>query len=508
MMKVRGFLHMFCLPALALGIALCLLASDAKAIEVTCLGKRPVTYDFGPWGTRDMTVIGVKGSFVSGDFEKFKARFAALKATPGGCYTESHKYNNQTGDGYLLELDSQGGSFVEAIRLASHVTEYSFGTYVGPNKDCLSACALVFMAGKQHLGDGDQSDGKIMHYTARIGLHSPFLPATDMSGLPLDVLRDVLNTTYSEAIQAASELTVLAIQAGWEPGFVNLVLKTPSDQFMYIDTFGKVGDWNIQLEGVAAPKPTSVEELTIACVNYIFWGKQDAGLALDIAVPFDPNLPLAPTLKDYEHYNSGNEFIVIREKRTDNQPGERLSFTSDWYGEFCSFNISPDGAVAGEQAWNRPFKNIDIIPSYTRLDSIAGAEPTSAVTSGQLTLDQAINARLWDHNGSTMRSFMRPDGSFEIVYHVPRPGLESIGVVAGTPLITAWVNGQGIEATAWLFGSNGCGAVQYNVAGNLSDLAGAQMVLHGAAPKRDAACNIIGSDARGANANLLFTRLQ
>lgn len=505
---IPSFLQLLTLRFFLLGITFCLAGTSAQAIEITCLGKRQVTYDFGPWGDREMTVIGIKGSFVSGDSEKFKATFAALKATPGGCYTESHKFSNQTGDGYILELDSQGGSFVEAIRLASHISTYSFGTYVGPNKDCLSACALVFMAGKQHLGDGDQTDGKIMHYTARIGLHSPFLPATDMSGLPLEVLLDVLNTTYSEAIQAASELTVLAIQAGWEPGFVNLVLKTPSNQFMYIDTFGKVGDWNIQLEGLTVPAPKSVEELTTACINYIFWRKETAGLSTEIEVKFDPRQPLAPTAEDYEHYNSDSGFMIIREKRTDDQPGELIRFTSDWFGDYCSFNISPDGQVSAEQAWNRPFKNIDTIPSYTRLDSIAGVDSASAATPGKITLEQAINARLWDHNGSTMRSFMRPDGMFELVYHVPRPGLQSIGVVPGTPLITARVSGQGIEATAWLFGSNGCGAVQYNVAGNLSDLAGSRMVLHGAVPKRDARCNIIGSDATGANANLLFTRLQ
>lgn len=488
-----------------LGLVLCLAATGAQAIEITCLGKRSVSYDFGPYKTREMSYIGITGPFVSGDFEKFKRAFETLTATQGSCYSRDHKFG-ASGDAYVLELDSPGGSFVEAIRLASHVTENFIGTYVGPHKECLSACALVFMAGKRHLVDGDRADDKTMHYTAQIGLHSPFLPATDMSGLPLEVLRDLLNTTYSEAIQAASELTVLAIRADWEPGFVNLVLKTPPDQFLYIDTFGKAGDWNIRLDGVSAPAPTTVEELKVACINYIFWGKETAGLSLDNDAPFDANQPLAPTPKDYEPYLTGNEFGLVRGARTDDQPGERLSFTSDWDGEYCSFNISPDGKVSGKQAWGRPFKNIHLLPSYTRLDSIAGAQ--TAKVPAQVTLAQTIEGRLWDHNGSTMRSFMRPDGLFEIVYHAPRPGLQSIGVVTGTPLIIARVSGQVIEATAWLFGSNGCPALQYNVAGNLSDLAGSRLILTGPAPKRDGACNVVGSETTGANAGLLFTLLQ
>lgn len=487
--------------------------TSVQAIEITCLGKLPVTYDFGPWGSREMSHIGISGEFESGDHEKFKSAFKTLSATPGGCYSDGHKsQTGASGDGYVLVLNSQGGNFVEAIRLASHVSENFIGTYVGPNEQCLSACALVFMSGKQHLGDGDKADGKRMHYTAQIGLHSPFLPQADLSRLPPEVLRDVLQSTYGEAIQAASELTVLAIRAGWEPGFVNLVLRTPADKFMYIDTFGKAGDWNIQLEGLQVPDATSVEQLKVACINYVHWRNVDAGLALDNSDTFDPGQLLSPLPADFLDDGDASEFDPRKEARKDGRPGESLVFSSEWLGERCRFDIDPAGKVSGNVAWNQPYQSTHLIHSYVRLDSVtasyvAPAPPPSTTPPGQIILAQAVDNRLWDHNGSIMRSFMRPDGGFEIVYHQPRAGLSSIGVVAGSPLITATVSGQSLKAVALLFSSKGCPALQYWVTGQLAELFGTQLVLRGPAPRRDNACNVIGSDDTGPNASLSFRRL-
>jgi hypothetical protein len=61
-----------------------------------------------------------------------------------------------------LSLNSQGGLFLEGIRLAETVRRFGLVTYVEEGAQCASACFLVFVAGKE----------KIASYSARIGVHS------------------------------------------------------------------------------------------------------------------------------------------------------------------------------------------------------------------------------------------------------------------------------------------------------------------------------------------------
>ena len=76
-----------------------------------------------------------------------------------------------------LSLNSQGGLFLEGIRLAETVRRFGLVTYVEEGAQCASACFLVFVAGK----------GKFASYSARIGVHS----AKEVTG---DALRAAAGT--------------------------------------------------------------------------------------------------------------------------------------------------------------------------------------------------------------------------------------------------------------------------------------------------------------------------
>ena len=54
----------------------------------------------------------------------------------------------------LLGLASQGGNVGAASRLASHVRENEINTFVTNQASCTSACALVFLAGRERLCEG------------------------------------------------------------------------------------------------------------------------------------------------------------------------------------------------------------------------------------------------------------------------------------------------------------------------------------------------------------------
>lgn len=54
----------------------------------------------------------------------------------------------------LILLNSIGGSVSAAVRFAKYVREKEMNTWIAEGQTCASACALVFLAGIQRLGEG------------------------------------------------------------------------------------------------------------------------------------------------------------------------------------------------------------------------------------------------------------------------------------------------------------------------------------------------------------------
>ena len=54
----------------------------------------------------------------------------------------------------LILLNSIGGSVSAAVRFAKYVREKEMNTWIAKRQTCASACALVFLAGIQRLGEG------------------------------------------------------------------------------------------------------------------------------------------------------------------------------------------------------------------------------------------------------------------------------------------------------------------------------------------------------------------
>src|SRR5262245_60558610 len=53
----------------------------------------------------------------------------------------------QKGMPIYLDLNSSGGNFAEALKIAKLALEKRLSTRLGRNAECLSACAIIFMAG-------------------------------------------------------------------------------------------------------------------------------------------------------------------------------------------------------------------------------------------------------------------------------------------------------------------------------------------------------------------------
>ena len=72
----------------------------------------------------------------------------------------------------MLSLDSKGGSFEEALRIANLLLARYVTTTIQDNHECLSACAIIFMAGTYLTTIGPQI-GRTMAANATLGFRSP-----------------------------------------------------------------------------------------------------------------------------------------------------------------------------------------------------------------------------------------------------------------------------------------------------------------------------------------------
>lgn len=137
-------------------------------------------------------------------------------------------------------LDSPGGSFAEAFRIA-RVIYSRFGTAVRKGERCESACAIVFMAGSISPEDdrGVVAD-RVLHPLARLGFHSPSLVVPEGS-----YDEAVVNKAYNVAVAGIGELVGVSGYLKFPATLIEAMLQTPPDQMMHVETVGQSARWQI-----------------------------------------------------------------------------------------------------------------------------------------------------------------------------------------------------------------------------------------------------------------------
>ena len=158
----------------------------------------------------------------------------------------------------VLCLDSPGGNINEAIKISELMVSpmYFLSTAIPEKGRCESACAIIFMFGKDvenlgGTGEGYNTDRRL-HIGGKLGFHSPKLVLNE------DELysADAVLKAFSLGTSAISEIIRIREQMPW-PGFDDLLLqdmlKTPSTDMYYIQTVGDAARMNIRLFGAASP---------------------------------------------------------------------------------------------------------------------------------------------------------------------------------------------------------------------------------------------------------------
>jgi hypothetical protein len=472
---------------------------------VMTLGAQAATFTFVS-GARQATVgaagdvwirtrcnIRMEGEIVAGDAERFNAFIRQI----------APRIENDTevlGRPRIavLCLNSTGGSFDEGIRIAEAVRTGGswlpedgrpfIATRVEAGAQCLSACAIVFMAGTEDDFEGPNFPSRSIHPLAQLGFHAPSLD------LPAGIYDEAtVGAAYDISIEAIAAI-LRVLNVGEEPGgtqfagnrawmnasLLAAMLATPPTDMRMIATVDDAGRWQIPVYPIAEI-PVDERSGFRACLNFQAWANGRPSFTpspLQNGSPQDRPVRTGLGRPEVRHL-----FFVINELD----------------GEYCTLSIRGDGSYAIEEiAMVGVSGNSSIIALYDQ------ATPLAALSTGDVTPQQpgvqvlppsnggpvpwgtrfgGERVSFWNHNGSGMAWESRGDQRWAWYYR-PRPGIAAAGVTPGTLLFSGTLQNGQLSGQARRFSST-CGTLSYDVSGQA---VGERVVLEGYYTTRDDAC--------------------
>ena len=259
---------------------------------------------------QDTCTYSLTGDIVEGD----GARLAEILRRPLD--------DNDYGSFGILCLDSTGGSYAEAIKMIDALKENPAGTYIRAGAKCLSACSLVFMAGRVDEHETGPLRFRFLHANGQLGFHSPALEFPEGT-----YDKEIVETAYREALKSVSQaidrllLSNDADGTAWmKPSIISLMLATPAAEMAYIDTVDEVGRWGI---GVVPNRQIDGSKLDLrtGCNNLWAWRRDEAaerpGRVISETssvekIPVEPNEDTRYRVVDEGMYNTGCVFSFDR----------------------------------------------------------------------------------------------------------------------------------------------------------------------------------------------------
>jgi hypothetical protein len=174
------------------------------------------------------------------------------------------------GDQFDLCLDSRGGSFIEALKIVEYLLNgegQGIATIIESKAECLSACALVFMAGTSK-SDHGLYPLRSLHAQGRLGFHAPFIPR-DAIAKGSHSAETVLSA-YRAALSATQKIIALLGRSGeiegryqeepWmKSSLIQTMLAQGENEMLMIDTVDKAGRWAIEIYGISRPETFGAE---------------------------------------------------------------------------------------------------------------------------------------------------------------------------------------------------------------------------------------------------------
>ena len=241
----------------------------ASAASLLCFAAPATAAEFQPVGAFE-TVFGthqalrMTGPVAEGDLERLQQ---ALEQSDGSV---------PNAVGLLITMDSPGGSFQAALRLADYIQTRQIATHVGAGASCLSGCALAFMAGAIPSELTKAGPRRILDRRGVLGFHAPFA-GVEVDGIAPDVAMLLLRDMDRNANVNAAAIVNLVAKDILPASLAEELMLHDKSTFRYIDRLYDLGRWDIHLAGeeaVGTGQSLRPKELDGAfCINERHWAR-------------------------------------------------------------------------------------------------------------------------------------------------------------------------------------------------------------------------------------------
>lgn len=403
-----------------------------------------------------------------------------------------------------LCLDSPGGSFSEAIAfLTETLRTVSYASVLEPLAECYSACALIFLGGHLHSGDGYIEHYRRLDVSAKLGFHAPYVAPNATQ----NVDPALVGKSYREGVQAVADLL------DREPllfprSLLAEFLRVGPDEFYTIDRVGQLAAWNIGLTGYRRPAAMTEKQIEHVCSNQRL--RDDSQLyARYMSFDAEPEqtsdpIPLGDKLTvRSEEALEGIAGCTVEARLYGDTLFLRADTTSVDAGDAEPRNDA-EGDIPSSEAVLADTSAVDpdgYTPAYFLFDpqtklrtlkdrgGMSSQAPTSDRPSAPSPTAVSAQATLWDHNGSTM--LLRTEAAkLSMDYEMPRKGMQQVGVRKGDNLFTCMRDGSKLSCTTRIFHRR-CGKHDFTAEGSFSDN-DRTIRIRGDAPRLDDSCRESG----------------
>ena len=152
-----------------------------------------------------------------------------------------------------IELSSLGGSLTEAFQIGALLRAFKVIAVVRKTDICLSACALVFLAGNAHRVPSPYPSECNLEIGGRVGFHNFSL---NRNGLREVTGEDPVASRlqgFADARTGAAQLVKYAGEIGLPPDFVAGLIARGVDDFHFIETVGQFLSLHVCPIGLGRP---------------------------------------------------------------------------------------------------------------------------------------------------------------------------------------------------------------------------------------------------------------
>lgn len=194
-------------------------------------------------GSPKRHTVKLAGYIFPGDADKFEAAINPI--------LHPNYVNVETRGHITLLLDSPGGDYNEALRIAQIVRDQKISTKVERRSFCNSACAFIFMAGSLQQYAMDAEVDRAIEAGAELGFHSPYIDGSPGS--------------FQQGIDALAMLSRV-LGDGLPRDLYEKLLAVKKDKFLYLNYIYEAIEWNINILGYKNPSHSRGDFLN-ACLN-------------------------------------------------------------------------------------------------------------------------------------------------------------------------------------------------------------------------------------------------